>query len=78
MARYTAKVPGFGKQSSSVGAYTGADNSRTNPLADDQLMSKVPAGASRNSALEDFCIGRTQDDTPRPQVQNHGHGSNEG
>ena len=78
MARYTAKVPGFGKQSSSVGAYTGADNSKTNPLADSQLMSKVPAGASRNSAWEDFSISRTQNDTPRPQVQNHGHGSNEG
>ena len=78
MARYTAKLPGFGKQSSSVGAYTGADNSRTNPLADDQLMSKVPADAAGSSEWEDFSIDRTQDDTPRPQVQSHGHGSNEG
>jgi hypothetical protein len=77
MARYTAKVPGFGKQSSSVGAYTGADNSRTNPLADDQLMSKA-TDRSVNKEWEAFCIGRTQNDTPRPQVQSHGHGSNEG
>ena len=77
MARYTAKVPGFGKQSSSVGAYTSADNSRTNPLADDQLMSKDTT-RSTNKAFEDFSIGRTQDDTPRPQVQSHGHGSKEG
>jgi hypothetical protein len=78
MARYTAKVPGFGKQSSSVGAYTSADNSRTNPLADDQLMSKATDNRSVNKDLEAYSIGRTQDDTPRPQVQSHGHGSKEG
>ena len=78
MARYTAKVPGFGKQSSSVGAYTGADNSRTNPLADNQLMSSKTGDRSTNKEWEAFCIGRTQNDTPRPQVQSHGHGSNEG
>jgi hypothetical protein len=72
------KGAGFGPQKSYVGKYTGADNSKTNPLADSQLMSKVPAGASRNSAWEDFSIDRTCDDNPRPQVQNHGHGKNEG
>jgi hypothetical protein len=71
------KVPGFGPQGSVVGKYNSSDNSRTNPLADSQLMSKDTT-RSTNKALEDFCIGRTQDDTPRPQVQSHGHGKNEG
>ena len=70
-------VPGFGPQGSVVGKFTGADNSRTNPLADNQLMSKDTA-RSTNKAFEDFSIGRTQNDTPRPQVQSHGHGSKEG
>ena len=65
------KVPGFGPQSSVVGKFTGADNSRTNPLADNQLMSKDTA-RSTNKEWEAFSIGRTQDDTPRPQVQSHG------
>jgi hypothetical protein len=64
-------VPGFGPQSSVVGKFTGADNSRTNPLADNQLMSKDTA-RSTNKEWEAFSIGRTQDDTPRPQVQSHG------
>ena len=70
-------VPGFGPQSSVVGKFTGADNSRTNPLADNQLMSKQST-RSTNKEWEAFCIGRTQNDTPRPQVQSHGHGSKEG
>ena len=70
-------VPGFGPQSSVVGKFTGADNSRTNPLADNQLMSKQST-RSVNKEREAFCIGRTQNDTPRPQVQSHGHGSKEG
>jgi hypothetical protein len=64
-------VPGFGPQSSVVGKFTGADNSRTNPLADDQLMSKQST-RSVNKEWEAFSIGRTQNDTPRPQVQSHG------
>ena len=64
-------VPGFGPQGSVVGKFTGADNSRTNPLADNQLMSKDTA-RSTNKEWEAFSIGRTQDDTPRPQVQSHG------
>ena len=71
------KVPGFGPQRSVVGKFTGADNSRTNPLADNQLMSKQST-RSTNKEWEAFCIGRTQNDTPRPQVQSHGHGSKEG
>ena len=79
MARYSAKVPGFGKQSSSVGPYVSDDNSAApDPIAPDQLMSKAPAGKSTNAAWEDFSIGRTCDDKPRPQVQAHGHGKNEG
>ena len=70
-------VPGFGPQSSVVGKFTGADNSRTNPLADNQLMSKQST-RSTNKEWEAFCIGRTQNDKPRPQVQSHGHGSKEG
>jgi hypothetical protein len=66
------KPRGFGPQKSYVGKYNSSDNSKTNPLADSQLMSKVPAEASRNRAWENFCIGRTQNDTPRPQVQSHG------
>jgi hypothetical protein len=58
-----------------AGKYTVVKTS--NPLADSQLMSKDTT-RSTNKAFEDFCIGRTQDDTPRPQVQNHGHGSKEG
>ena len=70
-------VPGFGPQGSVVGKFTGADNSRTNPLADNQLMSKQST-RSVNKEREAFCIGRTQNDTPRPQVQSHGHRSKEG
>jgi hypothetical protein len=58
-----------------AGKYTVVKTS--NPLADSQLMSKDTT-RSTNKAFEDFSIGRTQDDTPRPQVQNHGHGSKEG
>jgi len=78
MARYSAKVPGFGKQSSSIGAYVSDDNSTApDPIAPNQLMSK-PSDQSTNKAWEDFSIGRTSDDKPRPQVQSHGHGKNEG
>ena len=66
-------VPGFGPQSSVVGKFTGADNSRTNPLADNQLMSKDTA-RSTNKEWEAFSIGRTQNDTPRPKVQIHPQG----
>jgi hypothetical protein len=58
-----------------AGKYTVVKTS--NPLADSQLMSKDTA-RSTNKAFEDFSIGRTQNDTPRPQVQSHGHGSKEG
>jgi hypothetical protein len=70
-------VPGFGPQSSVVGKYNSSDNSKTNPLADSQLMSKDTT-RSTNKEWEAFCIGRTQNDKPRPQVQSHGHGSKEG
>jgi hypothetical protein len=36
-------VPGFKKQKSVTGAYVSDDNSTTNPLSDDQLVSKKPA-----------------------------------
>jgi hypothetical protein len=62
-------VPGFGPQKVVTGKYT-ADVS--NPLADENLMSKKPDNRSTNKAFEDFSIGRTQNDTPRPQVQSHG------
>jgi hypothetical protein len=58
-----------------AGKFTVAKTS--NPVADSQLMSKDTT-RSTNKAFEDFSIGRTQNDTPRPQVQSHGHGSNEG
>jgi hypothetical protein len=35
-------VPGFGKQKSVTGAYVSDDNSKTNPLADDQLVASKP------------------------------------
>jgi len=79
MARYTAKVPGFGRQYSSVGPYVSDDNSAApDPIAPDQLMSKKPTDRSVNKGRENFSIGRTSDDKPRPQVQAHGHGRNEG
>ena len=34
------KGAGFGPQKSYVGKYNSSDNSKTNPLADNQLMSK--------------------------------------
>jgi hypothetical protein len=58
-----------------AGKYTVVKTS--NPVADSQLMSKDTT-RSTNKAFEHFSIGRTQDDTPRPQVQSHGHGSKEG
>jgi hypothetical protein len=58
-----------------AGKYTVAKTS--NPLADSQLMSKDTT-RSTNKEREAFCIGRTQNDKPRPQVQSHGHGKNEG
>jgi hypothetical protein len=57
-----------------AGKYTVVKTS--NPLADSQLMSKDTTRSS-NKELEGFSI-RTQNDKPRPQVQSHGHGSNEG
>jgi hypothetical protein len=65
------KGAGFGPQSSVVGKYNSSDNSRTNPLADNQLMSKDTT-RSVNKEWEAFSIGRTQNDKPRPQVQSHG------
>ena len=65
------KGAGFGPQKSYVGKYNSSDNSRTNPLADNQLMSKDTT-RSVNKEWEAFSIGRTQNDKPRPQVQSHG------
>jgi hypothetical protein len=59
-----------------AGKYTVVKTS--NPLADNQLMSSKTGDRSVNKEWEAFCIGRTQNDTPRPQVQSHGHGSKEG
>jgi hypothetical protein len=52
-----------------AGKYTVVKTS--NPVADSQLMSKDTT-RSTNKEWEAFSIGRTQDDTPRPQVQSHG------
>jgi hypothetical protein len=72
-------VQGFGPQKSVVGKYVSDDNSTApDPIAPDQLMSKKPTDRVSNAAWEDFSIGRTCDDKPRPQVQAHGHGRNEG
>jgi hypothetical protein len=68
-------VPGFGKQKSVVGAYTSDDNSKTNPLADSQLMS---SGKESHGDYSAYSIGRTVNDKPRPSVQSNGHGRNEG
>jgi hypothetical protein len=64
-------VPGFAKQKSVTGTYVGADNSRTNPLADDQLMSK--RSGDSYGGYESFSIGqRPGYKKPNPSVQDNG------
>jgi len=77
MTKYTNPkdgfVPGFAKQKSVVGNYVSSDNSNTNPLADDQLMSK---GKESYGDYSKYSIGRTVNQKPRPAVQNHGRNEN--
>jgi len=67
-------VPGFAKQKSIVGAYVSDDNSRTNPLADSQLMAKQ---SSSYGGYEKYSIGWTVPaKQKRPGIQNRGNVQN--
>ena len=64
-------VPGFGKQKSVVGAYVSDDNSKSNPLADSQLMAKQ---SGEYGGYERYSIGqRPAYRKPAPTVQAKGN-----
>jgi hypothetical protein len=64
-------VPGFGKQKSVTGNYVSDDNSKTNPLADSQLMSD--GGKDTYGGYDDYSVETRKDyKSPKPSTQDNG------
>ena len=65
-------VPGFAKQKSVTGAYVGDDNSKTNPLADSQLMASSSDGKAYGN-YDDYSVETRKDyRSPKPSTQDNG------
>ena len=70
-------VPGFAKQRSVTGPYVADDNSKTNPLADSQLMSSSSGNGKAYGNYDDYSVEtRKGYKSPKPSVQNHGKNEN--